>query len=386
MYDLSLKLIERQKAFLYRNRRTLEGATETEIIFDGKKVINFCSNDYLGLANHPLVVEAFITGVRRYGVGAGASHLISGHRTAHHLLEEELAAFLGRPRALLFSSGYLANLGVITALFGRHDYIYADRLNHASLIDAARYSGARCVRYPHNNINFLNEALSRSSSISGQKLIVTDGVFSMDGDLAQLPELTALTHQHAAWLMVDDAHGIGVIGNGRGTLSHYGLKNQDIPILIGTLGKAFGTAGAFVAGSAELIETLIQEARTYIYTTATPPAVAEATRAALRIIDQESWRRDQLSQLIKQLRTGLADLPVTLMPSITPIQPLILGTAQRALTISTALLARGFLVSAIRPPTVPEGTARLRITLTSTHNTEHVNKLIDALADCLNLT
>ncbi|CAK0764222.1 8-amino-7-oxononanoate synthase [Gammaproteobacteria bacterium] len=378
MKDLTSSLTERHARSLYRQRRVLEGPTGPEAVLDNRVVLNFSSNDYLGLANHPAVVEAFVTGARRYGVGAGAAHLVTGHRTPHHALEEELATFTGRPRALLFSTGYMANLGIMGTLFGRHDRIYEDRLNHASLLDAAGYAGAPLTRYPHADTTVLEERLMQASP-GRERLVVSDGVFSMDGDLAPLPELAAIARRYGAWLMVDDAHGIGILGEGRGTVAHYGLGSEEVPILMGTLGKALGTSGAFVAGTETLIETLIQEARPYIYTTATPPAVAEATRAALRIVDEEPWRREHLRALINRLQTGLRELHLSLLPSLTPIQPLILGTAARATAISEALLARNILISAIRPPTVPEGTARLRITLTAAHTLAQVDQLVEAL-------
>ena len=385
MKDLWASLSARRAQGRYRQQRVLEGASGPEVLLEGRVVLNFCSNDYLGLANHAAVVAAFIEGARRDGVGAGAAHLVTGHRAAHHALEEELAAFVGRPRALLFSSGYMANLGAVGALFGRHDRAYQDRLNHASLLDAARYAGVPLVRYAHGDVADLEASLTRAPPSNGERLVVSDGVFSMDGDIAPLPALVEVARRHQAWLMIDDAHGIGVLGAetraeaGRGTLAHYGIGWEEVPILVGTLGKALGTAGAFVAGSEPLIETLIQEARTYIYTTATPPAVAEAPRAALRVVAEESWRREHLRFLIARLRTGLAEWNLPLLPSITPIQPLILGSIAKTAAASTALLARGILVTAIRPPTVPEGTARLRMTLTAAHTVAHVDRLVEAL-------
>jgi len=378
MKDLTSPLIERHARLLYRRRRVLDGPTGAEAVLDNRVVLNFSSNDYLGLANHPAVVEAFVVGARRYGVGTGGAHLLTGHRTPHHALEEELAAFTGRPRALLFSTGYMANLGVMGALFGRHDRIYEDRFNHASLLDAAKYAGAPLTRYLHADTTALEEHL-RQASLGREQLVVTDGVFSMDGDLAPLPKLAAIARRHGAWLMVDDAHGIGVLGEGRGTVAHYGLGIEEVPILMGTLGKALGTSGAFVAGTEALIETLIQKARTYIYTTATPPAVAEATRAALRVVDEEPWRREQLCTLITRLQTGLNELHLPPLPSLTPIQPIVLGTVARTMAVSEALLAMNILVSAIRPPAVPEGTARLRITLTAAHTLVQVDQLVEAL-------
>jgi 8-amino-7-oxononanoate synthase len=375
---LATALEARQQQHLYRSRRVIEGAQDVELISDGKPQRSFCSNDYLGLANHPGLIKAMQAGAERYGVGSGASHLVSGHSYAHHALEEALAEFTQRPRALLFSSGYMANLGAVSALATKRDTIHEDRLNHASLIDAARLSGATLRRYPHNDVDALEKRLDKNSS--GYPLMITDGVFSMDGDIAPLPQLATLASKHNATLMVDDAHGIGVIGkNGRGTIEHHNLSENDIPILVGTLGKAFGTAGAFVAGSETLIETLIQQARTYIYTTALPPAIAHATLTSLKLIETEAWRREKLQTLIKQFRTGASQLGLNLMPSTTPIQPLIIGDSAEALRISEALQQQGILISAIRPPTVPDGTARLRITFSANHTEKHIDQLLAAL-------
>ena len=376
-------LAERQAQSLYRQRRTIDGPQQTCLSLDGHDVLNFCSNDYLGLANHPDVIAALKKGADEYGVGAGASHLINGHSRAHHALEEELADFLGRPRVLLFSTGYMANLGIITSLVGKGDTILEDRINHASLIDAGLLSGARLQRYLHADANSLAAHLQKSISKnpSGRRLIATDGVFSMDGDLAPLPALAAVAAQHDAWLMVDDAHGLGVIGKqGRGTVDHFELDNKQVPILMGTLGKAFGTFGAFVAGSGTLIETLIQQARSYIYTTALPPAVAEATRASLKLLQAGDDRREKLVTLIKQFRSGAEQLGLSLMDSNTPIQPLLVGDSSQASTLSERLLKEHqIMVSAIRPPTVAEGSARLRITLCANHNEAQVNQLLSAL-------
>jgi 8-amino-7-oxononanoate synthase len=349
---------------------------------DGKELLVFCSNDYLGLARHPVVAEAFKKGIDRYGSGSGAAHLISGHSPAHHALEEELAEFVQRPAALLFSTGYMANLGIIAALCGRNDTLFEDRLNHASLLDAATLSRARLIRYSHGQTDELLQKLA--GVVKGRKLVVTDGVFSMDGDLAPLPTLAGLTKEHQAWLMVDDAHGFGVLGpQGRGTLAHFGLGLSEVPVLMATLGKGLGVFGAFVAGSEELIETLVQFARPYIYTTATPAAMAEATRTALSLVGAESWRRERLLELIRRFRVGAAQLGLPLMESSTPIQPLLLGCAERALRWSQGLESAGMLVSAIRPPTVPEGMARLRITLTAAHQDEDIDRLLDSLGQIL---
>ncbi len=348
-----------------------------EVQVGGERCLSFCSNDYLDLARHPEVVAAFIASAGRDGVGAGASHLITGHHQAHHALEEELADFVGTPRALLFSTGYMANLGVATALMQRHGSVFEDKLNHASLIDAARLCGARVRRYAHGDVDRLKALLAAASE---EKLILTDGVFSMEGDVAPLPALLALARAQDAWLLLDDAHGLGVLGNhGRGTFEHFGLSVTSPAILMGTLGKALGTFGAFVAGSADLIETLIQHARTYIYTTALPTAVAEATRASLRVLRADTGRRALLHARIRQFRDGAQQLGLTLPASETAIQPVILGSPSAALAASAALRARGILVSAIRPPTVPPGTARLRITLSAGHSEQQVERLLDAL-------
>jgi 8-amino-7-oxononanoate synthase len=362
---------------LYRSRRIIDSPQGVQLQLDGRTVVNFCSNDYLGLANHPAVVDAFKTAVDQYGVGSGSAHLICGHSMPHHALEEELAAFTGRDRALLFSTGYMANLGVMSALLGRGDAVFEDKLNHASLLDGGLLSRARFKRYAHADVESLNVHLENAT---GNKLIVTDGVFSMDGDFAPLPALSAMAKAHDAWLMVDDAHGLGVIGeHGGGLLDYYGLKQDDVPVLMGTLGKGLGTFGAFVAGSDALIETLIQKARTYIYTTALPPAIAEATRASLKIVIAEDWRRDKLTKLADRFRLGAEQLGLQLMASASPIQPIVIGDSQQAVDISNALLHAGFLVSAIRPPTVPQGSARLRVTLSALHEEQQIDRLLDAL-------
>ncbi len=378
MKSLQSELERRRAEHLYRRRRVIGSPQGPLLQVDGVELLSFCSNDYLGLANHPDVIHALQQGALTYGAGSGSAHLVSGHSVAHQALEEELAEFTGRSRALLYSTGYMANQGVIAALLGRGDTIYQDRLNHASLIDGGLLSRAHLKRYPHNDLSVLAGQLENHSS--GEALVAVDGVFSMDGDLAPLTELANLCADHAAWLLVDDAHGLGVLGqNGRGSVEHFGLKQADVPILMGTLGKAFGTFGAFVAGSEELIETLIQQSRSYIYTTALPPAVAEATRTSLQLVQKESWRRDHLQQLIKQFRAGAEQLGLLLMASETAIQPILAGTAERAVRWSKSLQMAGLLVTAIRPPTVPEGSARLRVTLSASHTAEQVDRLLDAL-------
>jgi len=379
MDPLAQELERRRAAHLYRARRTVAGPQGPELQVNGRPMLAFCSNDYLGLAADPRLVQALQQGAARYGTGSGAAHLVTGHMQPHQALEEELAEFVGRPRALLFSTGYMANLGVISALLGPGDTIWEDRLNHASLIDGGLISRARFRRYPHGDAAGLERSLGVPDAAK-RTLIASDGVFSMDGDLAPLPELARIARQRRAWLLLDDAHGLGVLGaRGRGTEEHFGLDPGAAPILMGTLGKAFGTFGAFVAGDEDLIETLIQQARSYIYTTAPPPAVAEATRASLRIVREEPWRRERLRELVARFRRGAEQLGLPLTASRTPIQPLLAGSARRALRWSRRLEERGILVSAIRPPTVPEGGARLRITLSAAHSEAQVERLLAAL-------
>lgn len=377
-FDLPSRLAERRAAHLYRQRPLLESPQGVRVTVDGQPLLAFCSNDYLGLANHPQVIEAFAQGARQWGVGGGASHLVVGHSQPHHQLEEALAEFTGRPRALLMSSGYMANIGAVTALVGKGDTVLQDRLNHASLLDAGLLSGARFSRYLHNDSASL---ASRLAKATGNTLVVTDGVFSMDGDLADLPALCAAAREQDAWVMVDDAHGFGCLGkNGGGIVEHFGLGVEEVPVLIGTLGKGFGTAGAFIAGSEALIETLIQFARPYIYTTSQPPAVACATLVSLQLIRDEHWRRDHLQKLIALFRAGVQELGLELMDSPSPIQPIVVGSSARALALSAALREQGILVTAIRPPTVPQGTARLRVTLSAEHSEDDVAQLVTALS------
>lgn len=376
-------LAERRAAHLYRTRKTLQSPQTPEVIVDGKKYLAFCSNDYLGLANHPEVINALAESAKQFGVGSGASHLVAGHSSEHHALEEELAAFAGRDRALLFSTGYMANMGAITALVGQGDAVFEDRLNHASLLDAGLLSGARFQRFLHNDLNNLQARLDKTEA--GRKLIVVDGVFSMDGDCAPLPELAALAQKNDAWLMVDDAHGFGCLGkNGSGSAEHFGLTQNQLPILMGTLGKAVGSFGAFIAGSETLIESLIQFARPYIYTTAMPPAVAAATRASLRLIQTEHWRREHLNQLIAHFRHGAFAMGLQLMDSFSPIQPIVIGDEAKTLAIAEQLAERGILIVAIRPPTVPVGGSRLRITFSAQHTFAQVDQLLGVLGDVMN--
>jgi len=377
---LGRALDERRRQHLFRARQVLDSAQGREVVVDGRRLLAFCSNDYLGLANDPRVVLAMQEAAARYGVGSGASHLVCGHSRPHHELEEALAEATGRERALLFSSGYAANLGVVTALLGPGDAIFEDRLNHASLLDAGLLSRARFQRFLHADTANLASRLAKSPAV--RKLVVVDGVFSMDGDEAPLPALAALCRRHGAWLMVDDAHGFGVLGpSGAGSLEKARMGSEDVPVLMATLGKSLGTAGAFVAGSGELIDTLVQLARTYIYTTAMPPALAAAALASLRIMREEGWRREHLGRLVTRFRAGAQSLGLALCSSATAIQPVIMGAADRALACARRLDARGILVPAIRPPTVPRGTARLRITLSAAHSASDVDRLLEALQD-----
>ena len=378
-FDLEAGLAARRAAGLYRERCIAQSPQAPLRRFQDRHLLTFCSNDYLGLANHPAVSAALTDGVAHWGVGAGASHLLAGHTAAHHALEEELAEAVGRPRALLFSTGYMANLGVLGALLDRHSTVFSDRLNHASLIDAARLCPAQVAVYRHGDPQHLAELLAADGA--SRRLVITDGVFSMDGDLAPLAQLAIRARQTDAWLMVDDAHGFGVLGpGGAGSVAQAGLDTDAVPVLMGTLGKALGCFGAFVAGSEALIETLIQHARSYIYTTALPPALAQATRVALRLARTESWRREKLQALVARFRAGADQLGLPLLESVTPIQPLIAGSAERAVAWSAHLERCGLRVPAVRPPTVPDGTSRLRIVLTAAHEEAQVDRLLDALA------
>lgn len=376
-FDLSADLEERHRQHRYRQPQIMDGPCDRHARLEGRDYLNFCSNDYLGLANDPEVVRAFQQAASEWGVGSGASHLVCGHQRPHQQLEEALAAHTGRERALLFSNGYMANLGVMSALLGKGDGVFHDRLNHASLLDGGLLSGARFRRFAHNDAAALRGRLQRSDA--RRKLVVTDGVFSMDGDVAPLADYADACEANDAWLMVDDAHGMGVLDiQGRGSVFAQNVNDQ-VPVLMGTLGKGLGTAGAFVAGSHALIETLIQFARTYIYTTAMPAAAAAATLVSLTKAREESWRREKLAMLIQRFRTGAGQLGFTLMDSATPIQPLLIGADQQALALSQQLREQGFLITAIRPPTVPDGQARLRITLSAAHEESDVDALLVAL-------
>lgn len=373
-------LKERQELFLYRSPKVVSSPQQPKMVIDNKEVLSFCSNDYLGLANHPRVKKAFISAVSHYGVGSGAAHLVNGHTQEHQLLEQELAEFTGRESALLFSTGYMANLGVVSAIMNRGDAIFSDRLNHASLIDAALLSGAKLVRYSHNDTDILQKKLSANKA--SNKMVLTDSVFSMDGDLANIPELVKLSQQHNAWLMLDDAHGFGVLGkSGAGVVEEFSVNQNDAPLLMATLGKAVGTSGAFIAGSYDHIEYLKQSARTWIYTTAMPPAIAAASRESLKLIKSDNWRRERLMELIGFFKQEAKERGIHVLPSNTPIQPILVGSSRSVLAISENLFKVGILVTAIRPPTVPNNTARLRVTISANHEKKDVRLLLDKLKE-----
>ena len=381
--DIEQRLQERERQNRYRRRRVVESPQGRMLQIDGRQVLNFCSNDYLGLASDARVRAAFKQGIDDWGAGSGAAHLVCGHSKPHHELEEAMAEFTRRPRCLLFSSGYAANLGVVDGLLSVGDHVFEDRLNHASLLDGGWISRAEFQWFEHGDVDSLSMRLESCANMEGRKLIVSDGTFSMDGDLCPLEEIVRLGRQHGAWVMIDDAHGFGVHGlDGRGIVEpeRYGI--DDVQILIGTLGKAFGTHGAFVAGSEELIETLIQKARTYIFSTALPPSIAVATLTSLEILRGEEWRRERLRNHVQRFRHGAAQIGLTVAPSDSPIQPVLVGAEQAALSISAELEELGILVTPIRPPTVPDGTSRLRITLTAAHTEQDVDHLLSALDAC----
>ena len=382
LQHLAARHAERGRQALLRRLRTVQAVQGPRVVVAGRALLNFASNDYLGLAQHPALIEALVAAAGRWGVGATAAHLLGGHRDEHATLEEELAAWTGRERALLFSTGYLANLGVLGALLQAGDLCVQDKWNHACLLDGARLAGAELRRYPHADVAAARRQLGALPDAAA--VLATDAVFSMDGDLAPLPALAALCREQGAVLHVDDAHGLGVLGpGGAGSVCAAGLTQHEVPVLMATLGKALGVAGAFVAGSAALIEGLVQFARSHVFTTAMPPALAAATRAAVRIARFEDWRRDQLARLITHFRHGAQARGIALLPSPTPIQPVVVGDSARALAVARRLEADGFYVPAIRPPTVPAGRARLRVTLSAQHAEAQLEALLDALAAAL---
>ncbi|VAW63935.1 8-amino-7-oxononanoate synthase [hydrothermal vent metagenome] len=394
MKNLRQELNQRHRQNLYRSRKVLHSPQGREIILNGKKVLNFCSNDYLGLANHNEVTKAFIDGCRQYGAGSGSAHLVNGHSQAHHALEEELAEFCGFPRTLLFSTGYMANLGLAQSLFTatenhppQHNRIVEDKLNHASLLDAAGISNSKLMRFLHRDYNSLHKKLERiknhADTTAGETLVSSDAVFSMDGDEANIQAMSEQCQTHNAWLMLDDAHGFGVLGkHGRGSLNHQQISADDNTIYMATLGKALGTAGAFIAGSEDLIEYLIQTARCYIYTTAMPPAIAQATRTSLKLLSEENWRQQALHKNIQYFKTLAAQAELNLLPSSTAIQPVVIGETEKAVSISQQLFERGIHIAAIRPPTVAQNTARLRITLRADHSEQDIERLVSLIAEC----
>lgn len=378
--ELTHQLESLSKENLIRNRRTLESSCGTHAVVSGQPMLAFCSNDYLGLASHPALADAICESARRWGTGSGGSHVVNGHMSPHDALEKALAAFVGAERALFYSTGYMANVGVVPTLVGRGDAVFADRLNHASLIDAVQLSRADHHRYAHCDMAQLGKMLSESTA--KRKLILSDAVFSMDGDLAPINDLFRLAEKHDAWLVLDDAHGFGVLGNeGRGSLNHCKLPFHPRLVYIGTLGKAAGVSGAFIAGSNTVIEWLMQRSRSYIFTTASSPVIPSALLKSLELIKNGEDRRNHLQALIARLRDGLKDTQWKLLPSFTAIQPVVVGENDRVLKVSEALSNHGIWVPAIRPPTVPKGSARLRISLSAAHTEDHVAQLVDALRE-----
>jgi 8-amino-7-oxononanoate synthase len=376
-FDFEHELDSLREQSLLRRRKVSDSACEPEVIVDGKPVLAFCSNDYLGLAAAPEIADALSTAAQQHGVGSGASHLISGHHRLHEQLETRLAEFSGLARTLTFSTGYMANMAVIATLAGRGDAVFSDALNHASLIDACRLSRAEIHKYPHCDVEALADQLAQSNA--PRKLVVTDAVFSMDGDLAPLPELIDLCERYDALMVVDDAHGFGVLGtNGRGVLSHFGIASPRI-VYMGTLGKSAGVAGAFVGGSTNLIEWLLQKGRTYIFTTAAPPPLAAALIKAIELVEHGNQKRAHLQTIIERFRTKLQTSRWKLLDSQTPIQPLVIGGNDETLQVAEKLMNEALWVPAIRPPTVQAGSSRLRISFSAAHTEAHVDRLVDAL-------
>ncbi|WP_339800985.1 8-amino-7-oxononanoate synthase [uncultured Marinobacter sp.] len=379
MRDFAAEIEQRKAAGLYRSRRLMAGAHQPRMLADGRPLLGFCSNDYLGLASHPSLVASARDFLKEDGLGGASSHLICGHHQGHHRLEERLADYTQRSSALFFSTGYMANVGVITAVAGKGDTLFSDELNHASIIDGCRLSGATVKIYRHGDVEHL---ASLMAATEGHKVVVTDGVFSMDGNIAPLKALADLCCAHDALLVVDDAHGFGCVGpQGRGAVLAAGLSQSQVPLVVGTLGKAFGASGAFVAGPELLLDYLVQKARAYIYTTAMPPALARAAAVAVDLAEQGDDRRAHLQDLITRFRVRAEALGYALMPSATPIQPIMIGDAHQAMAISKALEEQGLLVTAIRPPTVPAGQSRLRVTFSASHTHEDLDRLLAALAE-----
>lgn len=369
-------LAQHKKAGLYRERHVLQSLIGIQRRYNDKIFLSFCSNDYLGLAQHPAVIKAMQQAADEYGVGSGSSHFLGAFSGAHHELEQALAEFLNYPKVLIFSTGYMANMGILAGLLHRKAIVFADKLNHASLIDGVKLSGAPFKRYLHNNLPSLERQLTRATSTS--KFIITDGVFSMDGDLALLPDLVIKAKKYSATLLVDDAHGLGILGKkGAGISDYFGLKPD---ILSGGFGKAFGCFGGFAAADESIIEHLIQFSRLYMYTTALPPAIAKATYASLMLLQKESWRREKLRSLINHFKKMAEQLNLPILPSQTPIQPLLIGNTKQAMALADFLLQNGFLVNAIRPPTIPKNTSRLRISLNALHSEKEIDNLLEKIA------
>jgi 8-amino-7-oxononanoate synthase len=386
MFDLSSQLAARKDAALYRSRVTSSSPQGVRIAIDGREYLSFCSNDYLGLASHPELIRAMTDCARDWGVGAGASHLLGGHSGPHEELELALAEFMGAERVLLFSTGYMANLAVLTSLVGRGDVIHQDRLNHASLIDGALLSRASLQRYHHVDMEALETQLADDKG--SRKIVASDGVFSMDGDLTPLPAMLNLCREYEALCYIDDAHGFAVLGEqGRGIVDNLESRGKDYSqghlLSMCTLGKAMGSFGAFIAGSDEMIETLIQQGRSYIYTTALPPAVAAASYAAFELMSSEAWRRNKLAGLVDHFKAQCSLKGIPLMESSTPIQPVVIGDNDKALAIADRLKQQGLLVFAIRSPTVAKGSERLRITLSAAHDEADIDVFTDVLAEAL---
>lgn len=374
-------LVQHRKAGLYRERRILRSSIDMQRGYNGKVFLSFCSNDYLGLSRHPTVIKAMQQATDVYGVGSGSSHFLGGFSRAHHELEQALAAFLNYPKVLVFSTGYMANMGILAGLLHRKAAVFADKLSHASLIDGAKLSGASFKRYLHNNLPSLERRLTQATA--RHKFIVTDGVFSMDGDLALLPDLVEKAKKYSTTLLVDDAHGLGVLGKkGGGVSDYFGLKPD---IISGGFGKSFGCFGGFAAADESTIEHLIQFSRLYMYTTALPPAIAKATHTSLILLQKEYWRREKLQSLITYFRKVAQQLDLPILPSQTPIQPLLVGNTEQTLALAEFLLQNGFLVNAIRPPTVPRNTSRLRISLSALHSENEINRLLEKIAVGLKL-
>lgn len=374
-------LIQHEQKGLYRERKALQSLAGMQRRYNDKKICCFSSNDYLGLAKHPAVIKSFKQAADDYGVGSGSSYFLGAYHRFHHELELALAEFLNFPKVLVFSTGYMANLGILGSLLQRSAAIFADKLSHASLIDAAKLTGALFKRYPHNKLESLEKHLMQS--VAKQKFIMTDGIFSMDGDIALLPPLIEIAQRFSSTLLIDDAHGIGVLGkNGVGICEHFGCKPD---ILSGGFGKAFGCFGGFVAANEVIIENLIQFARPYMYTTALPPALAKAARTSLLLFQAESWRREKLQSLIAYFKQMAQQLALPILPSQTPIQPILIKNTEQTMALSAYLLQNGFLVSAIRPPTVPENTSRLRISLSALHSENEIDRLLEQIAMGLKL-